>query len=172
MPVYGSRFVTPEVTALYTDLLKPDEYRGNVVHKVQVEQTKELMDVLQSHVKSVGGKSINGIREGEDKTIIAFKTKNYTKQGIQTFPEIYDAQNNKTTTAPFGGARIRLQLLPMMLEDETVSFLLTKVQIIDLGREESGSADFDAVEDGFVSQRTSAPESVPAGADTEDDIPF
>ena len=62
----------------------------------------------------------------------------------------------------------------MMLEDKTVSFLLEKVQIIDLGREEpAAGAGFEAVDGGFVA-RNPAPEATPvaAASATDDDIPF
>ena len=174
MPEYGSRFVTPDVVVKYSDLLTPDEYRGNSVHKVQIILSDDLRRVLDEQVKSIGGSSMNGMRDYESETLIQFKTKKYTKEGLSTFPEVYDAANKKTTTVPFGGATVRLQLTPMMLEDKTVSFLLEKVQIIDLGREEpAAGAGFEAVDGGFVA-RNPAPEATPvaAASATDDDIPF
>lgn len=174
MPEYGSRFVTPDVVVKYSDLLSPDEYRGNSVHKVQIILSDDLRRVLDEQVKSIGGSSMNGMRDYESETLIQFKTKKYTKEGLSTFPEVYDAANKQTTTVPFGGATVRLQLTPMMLEDKTVSFLLEKVQIIDLGREEpTAGAGFEAVDGGFVA-RNPAPEATPvaAASATDDDIPF
>ena len=170
MPDYGSRFVTPDVVVRYSDLLSPDEYRGSSAHKVQIILDDDLRNVLEEHMKAVGGKSINGIREYEDSTLVQFKTKKFTNDNITVFPEVYDAKNNKTSTVTFGGATVRLQLTPMMLDDTTVSFLLEKVQIIELGREEpTAGAGFGVVEGGFVAKNAPA-ETVPAA--TADDIPF
>ena len=88
MPEYGSRFVTPDVVVKYSDLLTPDEYRGNSVHKVQIILSDDLRRVLDEQVKSIGGSSMNGMRDYESETLIQFKTKKYTKEGLSTFPEV------------------------------------------------------------------------------------
>lgn len=170
MPDYGSRFVTPDVVVKYSDLLSPDEYRGSSAHKVQIILSDDLRNLLEEQMKSIGGASINGIREYEDTVLVQFKTKKFTRENISTFPEVYDAANKKTTTVPFGGATVRLQLTPMMLDDKTVSFLLEKVQIIELGRDEpEAGAGFGVVDGGFVA-KNQAPVAVAEAADN--DIPF
>lgn len=169
------RFVSPDVMVKYSDLLKPDVYKNSASHKVQVLINDEFMTLLQEKADEVGATKINGLRETDEGTVGSFKCRLYTKDGIDTFPEVYDSQGQKTKTVPFGGATVRLALSSYVLDDNTVSFMLNKIQVIDLGRDEASlGGGFDAVEGGFVTSNvvTETTEEVPAGTPASDDIPF
>lgn len=164
-------FTTPDVLVKYSDLLRPDVYKGTSSHKVQVMLDDEMMELLDKYREEVGAVKINGIRETEEGMIGSFKCRLYTKEGIDVFPEVYDSQGVKTKTVPFGGATVRLKLSSYVIQDDnTVSFMLNSIQVIDLGREEQGPANFTPVEGGFVTANVAGTDDTDRPDD--DDIPF
>jgi hypothetical protein len=84
---YGKSFVTGNVTVKWSHLMSPDDKYGNPNHSVTVEVTPELKKQIDSAVKSLGGKKINGLKEQDGIKTMKFKNTLLAKQGTKSVPE-------------------------------------------------------------------------------------
>jgi hypothetical protein len=128
---YGKSFVTGNVTVKWSHLMSPDDKFGNPNHSVTVEVTPELKKQIDSVVKSLGGKKINGLKEQDGVKTIKFKNTLLAKQGTKVFPVI-GPDTNPTTTIPFGTDVVRVKVTPSLLDrDNSVSFYLESIQLVE-----------------------------------------
>jgi len=128
---YGKSFVTGNVTVKWSHLMSPDDKFGNPNHSVTVEVTPELKKQIDSAVKSLGGKKINGLKDQDGIKTMKFKNTLLAKQGTKVFPVI-GPDTNPTTTIPFGTDVVRLKVTPSLLDrDNSVSFYLDSIQLVE-----------------------------------------
>ena len=128
---YGKSFVTGNVTVKWSHLMSPDDKFGNPNHSVTVEVTPELKKQLDSAIKSLGGKKINGLKEQDGVKTIKFKNTLLAKQGTKTFPVI-GPDTNPTQTIPFGTDVVRVKVTPSLLDrDNSVSFYMESIQLVE-----------------------------------------
>lgn len=128
---YAKPFVTGNVIVKWSHLMKPDDKFGNPNHSVTVELTPELQKQLQSSVKELGGKKINGLKEQDGIKTIKFKNVLKAKEGIQVFPVI-GPDTKPTDTVPFGSDVVRVKVTPALINrDNSVSFYMESIQLIE-----------------------------------------
>jgi hypothetical protein len=143
---YGKSFVTGNVTVKWSHLMSPDDKYGNPNHSVTVEVTPELKKQIDSAVKSLGGKKINGFKEQDGLKTIKFKNTLIAKSGEKTFP-VTGPDAKPTTTVPFGTDVVRVKVTPgLIARDNSVSFYLEGIQLIERNYVGNDS-DFKPVED-------------------------
>ncbi len=128
---YAKPFVTGNVTVKWSHLMSPDDKFGNPNHSVTVELTPELQKQLQSSVKELGGKKINGLKDADGVKTIKFKNVLKAKEGIKTFPVI-GPDTKPTDTVPFGSDVVRVKVTPALIgRDNSVSFYMESIQLIE-----------------------------------------
>lgn len=143
---YAKPFVTGNVTVKWSHLMAPDDKFGNPNHSVTVELTPELQKQLQSSVKELGGKKINGLKEQDGTKTIKFKNVLKAKEGIKTFP-VLGPDTKPTDTVPFGSDVVRVKVTPALISrDNSVSFYMESIQLIERNYV-SGSSEFTAVKE-------------------------
>ncbi len=140
--VYFGPFVVEDVETTWVHLNKPDlEYNTGHSVSVKINDTlrKELKDIVaQSGVKVIYGLKDNDGKKTEDykkADSIKFKTKVYSDDGVQRFPNVYDVNGAKTQDTPFGGDTISAVVKPKAYE-EGVSIYLQEVMV----KETNGSS--------------------------------
>lgn len=186
MPVnakgYLPAIVTPTLDVTFSNLREPDEYKGKLNHKISVKLTPELDAQLQACAKEAGVTLINALceREYNDETYTQFSPKSALHIDEGSFPCL-NAAAQPTKDIPFGGAKVKLRLVPKFVEAMTrkdvdsISFYLDGVQIIQMSTGGSGAGDQFQNETGSEQFEPAsggtgpAPPTPPA---TEDDIPF
>ena len=142
---YAKPFVTGNVTVKWSHLMAPDDKFGNPNHSVTVELTPELQKQLQSSVKELGGKKINGLKEQDGTKTIKFKNVLKAKEGIKTFP-VLGPDTKPTDTVPFGSDVVRVKVTPALISrDNSVSFYMESIQLIERNYQ-GQSADFKPVD--------------------------
>jgi hypothetical protein len=144
-------------------------------HNITVVVDDELQKTLDEVVQSSQATKINGMRtDDEGVTTLKAKTKVFAKKNVHAFPCV-DAGANTTEAVPFGGDTVKLRLAPILIDrDNSLSFFLNGVQIIEKNEREFASG-FDATE-GFDGKDFKAPVmAAPAEAPEQegsDDLPF
>ena len=119
---YAKPFVTGNVTVKWSHLMTPDDKFGNPNHSVTVELTTDLQKQLQSAVKELGGKKINGLKEADGTKTIKFKNVIKAREGVKTFP-VLGPDTKPTETIPFGSDVVRVKVTPALISrDNSVSF--------------------------------------------------
>ena len=163
-------FNTPSVKVSWANIADPDEYRGTVKHQIQVIVDDECMAALNTAAK---GSKINGLREdAEGNQILKAKSTVYTKEGETRFGRVFDSAGKETEVNPYRGDTVRLRLSPFKLQDNSVSFFLNAVQIVEKVEYTAagGSSGFDSVDGGFTAEAPAA--EAPVVAEDSDDLPF
>lgn len=152
---YAKPFVTGNVTVKWSHLMTPDDKFGNPNHSVTVELTTDLQKQLQSSVKELGGKKINGLKEVDGTKTIKFKNVIKAREGIKTFP-VLGPDTKPTETIPFGSDVVRVKVTPALISrDNSVSFYMESIQLIERNYQGSANSEFSAV-----------------GTSSDSDIPF
>lgn len=142
---YAKPFVTGNVTVKWSHLMAPDDKFGNPNHSVTVELTPELQKQIQSSVKELGGKKINGLKDQDGLKTIKFKNVLKAKEGIKTFPVI-GPDTKPTDTVPFGSDVVRVKVTPALISrDNSVSFYMESIQLIERNYQ-GQNADFKPVD--------------------------
>jgi len=127
---YGKSFFTPEVTVVWSHLLKPDDKFGNPNHSVTVTMTPELQKLVAAAVKDLGGKKINGVKDTDDGRTIKFKNSQYAKKGEQKFP-VVGPDLKSSDVVPFGSDVVRVKVVPSLItRDNSVSFYMDAIQLV------------------------------------------
>lgn len=171
--------ITENLTLKYANLHRPDE-KFTPVHQCEFVLPDSLAKKLEEIKKQLGGKKVNGIRERDGDTLMKVKSKVYVEDG--RFPCV-DSKNKPTEVSPFGGDVVRLKLIPKVVsKDNSVSFYLGGVQIIEKNSSSEGFTGFEEVEDGYTGpteDTDSAPAEEPEEAvdeeeteEDEDEIDF
>lgn len=152
---YAKPFVTGNVTVKWSHLMTPDDKFGNPNHSVTVELTTDLQKQLQSAVKELGGKKINGLKEADGTKTIKFKNVIKAREGIKSFP-VLGPDTKPTETIPFGSDVVRVKVTPALISrDNSVSFYMESIQLIERNYQGSSNSEFSAV-----------------GTSSDDDAPF
>lgn len=143
MNTYGKSFVTGDVVVKWSHLLKPDEKFGNPNHSITVEVTPELKAKLNSAMKELGSKKINGLKDDT----VKFKNVLKIRDGVMRFP-VVDASTKETDVLPMSSDIVRVKVTPALVSrDNSVSFYLEAVQLIKKNSTVSfGGNEFDPVE--------------------------
>jgi hypothetical protein len=142
---YAKPFVTGNVTVKWSHLMTPDDKFGNPNHSVTVELTTDLQKQLQSSVKELGGKKINGLKEVDGTKTIKFKNVIKAREGIKTFP-VLGPDTKPTETIPFGSDVVRVKVTPALISrDNSVSFYMESIQLIERNYQGSANSEFSAV---------------------------
>jgi len=90
-----------------------------------------LQKQLQSSVKELGGKKINGLKDADGIKTIKFKNVLKAKEGIKVFPVI-GPDTKPTDTVPFGSDVVRVKVTPALIgRDNSVSFYMESIQLIE-----------------------------------------
>jgi len=172
---YGKSMFTGNTTVIWSHLHKPDVKFGNPHHSLTVQLDDDLNAELTKVMKDLGGKKINGMGENKDGIrTVKFKNVLKAKEGMQTFPCV-DAAAKDTKALPFGGDVCRVKITPCLLtRDESVSFYLEGVQIIEKN-EMMGASGFTETE-GFRDEDMPKNDDPPVAANLPDDeledLPF
>ena len=171
---YGKSLFTGDVSVTWSHLHKPDVKFGNPHHSLTVQLDDDLKAMLDETCKSMGGTKINGMGENKEgvKTV-KFKNVLKAKEGMQTFPCV-DAEAKPTKALPFGGDVCRVKVTPCVLSrDESISFYLEGVQIIEKGDTTGMAAGFEKTE-GFRDEDLGNAAPVAANLPDEDldELPF
>lgn len=170
-------FITEPLTVRWSHLHKADTKFGldSSNHNITVVVDEDLQKTLDEMVKVSNATKINGMRtDDEGQTTLKAKTKVFVKKNVDVFPCV-DAGANATEAVPFGGDTVKLRLAPVMIDrDNSISFFLNGVQIIEKNEREFDGG-FDATE-GFDGKDFKAPVKVAAAEAPEqegsDDLPF
>ena len=145
---YAKPFVTGNVTVKWSHLMTPDDKFGNPNHSVTVELTTDLQKQLQSAVKELGGKKINGLKEADGTKTIKFKNVIKAREGVKSFPVI-GPDTKPTETIPFGSDVVRVKVTPALISrDNSVSFYMESIQLIERNYQGGSSSEFSAVSTG------------------------
>lgn len=181
---YAKAFTTGNLSVTWAHLHKPDVKFGNPNYNVTVELTEELQKTIADATAGAGfGKptKINGISDRDGVKVLKVKNSQYIKENPSavSYPCV-DGNAQKTDAVPFGGDKIRLKLVPCLLErDNSMSLYLDGVQIIEKNETDgsgSASSGFGAVEGGYDGSSAQAPaESSMAEEPVEEtntDLPF
>ena len=81
---------------VWSNLSKPDDFRGSLKHDISVVISADEMAEMQ---KLTGAEKIAGVRTGEQGDIICkAKTTVFTKAGEQKFPKVYDSEAKQIDT--------------------------------------------------------------------------
>lgn len=165
---------TGDVVVKWAHLHQPDVYKNKATHNITVPFDGELKKQLEEACAAVNGSKINGVqkkRADDPGTYIKFKTTSYIEQG--RFPCV-DSNAKETNVVPFGGDTVRLRLTPFVVVDDnnSVTFFLSGVQIINKVSSDLGTGGFDKVDGGYV-----APDKVTTSDSTDvpqsdEDVPF
>tara|TARA_R100001594_G_scaffold144691_1_gene194079 strand:+ start:417 stop:917 length:501 start_codon:yes stop_codon:yes gene_type:complete len=144
-----STFTTEVVDVVWSHLHAPDDKFGadSSNHNITILVDSALQKELDEIVKNTAATKINGMRvDDEGRTMLKVKSKSFVKKDVKVFP-CRDAKANKTEAVPFGGDKVRLRLSPAVLtRDQSLSFYLNGVQIIEKNIMDTGG--FEAT-DGF-----------------------
>ena len=174
---YGKSLFSGDVHVTWSHLHKPDVKFGNPNHSLTVQLDEALQATLEETMKALGGKKINGMgvnKEGH-KTV-KFKNTLKAKEGTQTFPCV-DSDAKPTKALPFGGDTCRVKITPCLLgRDESISFYLEAVQIIEKGDTSGLTTGFTKTE-GFRDEDMAVPpHTTPVATNLPDedleDLPF
>jgi hypothetical protein len=145
---YAKPFVTGNVTVKWSHLMTPDDKFGNPNHSVTVELTTDLQKQLQSAVKELGGKKINGLKEADGTKTIKFKNVIKAREGVKSFPVI-GPDTKPTETIPFGSDVVRVKVTPALISrDNSVSFYMESIQLIERNYQGGSNSEFSAVSTG------------------------
>ena len=171
---YDKSMFTGDATVVWSHLHKPDVKFGSPNHSLTVQLDDDLSEMLTSKMKDLGGTKINGMGENKEgvKTV-KFRNVLKAKEGIQTFPCV-DADTKPTKALPFGGDTCRVKITPCLLgRDQSVSFYLEGVQIVQKNDLEGFSTGFEKT-DGFRDEDISNEPPVATNIPDEDleDLPF
>lgn len=148
---YARSFVTDNVTVKWSHLMAPDDKFGNPNHSVTVELTPALNKQLQSAVKELGGKKINGLKDQDGTKTIKFKNVLKAKEGIRTFPVVGPNKEQNYEQIPFGSDVVRVKVTPALISrDNSVSFYMEAIQLVERNYVPSGG-DFTATGDSGIS---------------------
>lgn len=167
----SSSFITTTLMTKWSNLLKPDIAfgEGSANHNITVVVDADFRTVLNNILKTTGAKKINGLRESEGVTYFKAKSKVHVDQGV--FPCV-DSQGNPTSAVPFGGDKVRLKLVPMVLaRDNSLSIYLNGIQVIEKNTTFNKDNEFAPVEGGFVGTGVAYTEEGESTIDDED-LPF
>jgi hypothetical protein len=146
---YAKPFVTGNVTVKWSHLMTPDDKFGNPNHSVTVELTTDLQKQLQSAVKELGGKKINGLKEADGTKTIKFKNVIKAREGVKSFPVI-GPDTKPTETIPFGSDVVRVKVTPALISrDNSVSFYMESIQLIERNYQGGSNSEFSAVSTGL-----------------------
>ena len=122
--------------------------RTHLITTITVVVDSDLRAKMDEIQQTLGAKKINGMREDDGVTLLKAKTKTYAKKNVTVFPCV-DAKANSTEAVPFGGDKVRLKLAPIMIDrDNSLSFFLNGVQIIEKNDSPAAASGFEAT-DGF-----------------------
>jgi len=136
---YAKSFVTGNVVVKWSHLMAPDDKFGNPNHSVTVELTPELHKQIQSSVKELGGKKINGFKDQDGLKTIKFKNVLKAKEGVKVFPVI-GPDTKPSETIPFGTDVVRVKVTPALISrDDSVSFYMESIQLIERNYISTGS---------------------------------
>ena len=169
----ASKFITQDLTVKWSHLHKPDDKFGADTsnHNITVVVDESLKNTLDTIKNDLGAKKINGMKEDNDDGTITLKakTKLYAKDNVMKFPCL-DSQTNKTDDTPTAGDIVRLKLAPVVIDrDNSVSFFLNGVQIIEKNATEDNG--FTPTEGGYVAAQSTSQQEV-IEEQEEDDLPF
>lgn len=171
---YGKSLFTEDVRVEWSHLHKPDVKFGNPHHSLTVQLDDGLLAMLEETKESLGGKKINGMGETKEgvKTV-KFRNVLKAKEGIQTFPCV-DADAKPTKALPFGGDLCRVKMTPCLLgRDESISFYLEGVQIIEKNDTTGMNSGFTKTEGFRDEDMASEPPAATNLPDEElEDLPF
>lgn len=166
--------ITPTVPVIWAHLHRPDTNFGpdSANHNITIEVDDDLYQTLEEIRSSNGAAKINGFKNADDNGPRRLKVKSKVHvEGGANFPCV-DASNQDTDACPFGGDKVRVRLAPRVLSrDNSMSFYLNGVQIIEKNSDSGGGGGFDAVEGGFDGSNYTAP-AASASGEEDDDIPF
>tara|TARA_Y100000592_G_C5422266_1_gene293840 strand:- start:553 stop:1083 length:531 start_codon:yes stop_codon:yes gene_type:complete len=176
MPNKVSNFFTGDVEVKWSHLHKPDDKFGADTsnHNITVVVDSDLRAKMDEIQQTLGAKKINGMREDDGVTLLKAKTKTYAKKNVSVFPCV-DAKANSTEAVPFGGDKVRLKLAPIMIDrDNSLSFFLNGVQIIEKNDSPAAASGFEVTDgfDGSSYQATHESQTEEIPNQQEDDIPF
>ena len=167
-------FNTDTVDVVWAHLHRPDDKFGAPGnHNITIALDDQLNDQLNKIAAEAGAKKINGLNEKEGKTTIKVKSTLFTnppegQEKLNAFPCV-DSSTNATNEVAMGGDKVRLRLKPFLLtRDNSMSFFLNGVQIIEKSSNSSSGSGFEAT-DGYVAP---ADEYVPPVATEDNDTPF
>jgi hypothetical protein len=155
-----ANFITETCDVQWAFLHKADDKFGKPGnHNITIIVDDTLKNKLDSLQAEFSATKINGMRTVDDGTILLkAKSSSYTKKGEDKFP-CHDANAEKTEAIAFGGDRVKLKLTPMVINrDNSMSFFLSGVQIIEKKEYDGGSNGFEKTE-GFDGSDYKAPES-------------
>lgn len=170
-------FTTNTLTAQWAFLHEADTKFGedSANHSITVVVDDQLQEQLDALKKDNGVDKINGLRTNDDGvTLLKAKSKIFVRDNVKAFP-CRDAKAKLTEAVAFGGDKVRLRLIPIVLtRDGSMSLFLNGVQIIEKKEYdgEGGTGGFEAT-DGFDGEDFTPPTPDLAEEDTEmDEIPF
>ena len=174
------------VTVVWGNLHRPDEFRGTKKHDVSFVISEEQLAAAQAALPA--GAEIKGVRTGDKGDIIAkAKTTVFTKAGKERFEKVYDCEPKQIDTIIGRGDIVNVNVSLYCYDNSMYTILLNGVQLIEKDPEFAGGSSngtgFGAVEGGFTGSAPSAADeaSAPAGQDSsaaslgdedKDDLPF
>ena len=164
----NNELYSPVVEVAWANLRKPDEFRGSKKHDIQVVVNEDFKKQLDAFNMPLNG-TYTGKESGD--TIVKVKTTEFTKQNKDQYGRIVDSRGVKTDYFPAKGDKVRLKIWAREWEGK-MSLFLSGVQVIEANN--SSSSGWEAHDDGFVAEESSAPAETSETPDTvsDDDIPF
>lgn len=166
----NNEIYSPSVLVAWSNLRRPDEFRGTKKHDIQVVVNSEFQKQLDAL-----GMPLNGTYTGKETgdLIVKVKTTEFTKKNEDQYGRIVDSQGQKTDYFPTKGDMVRLKIWVREWEGKA-SLFLSGVQVIEANGSTGADGGWETVDGGFTGEAApaAAPESAPAPTTPSEDLPF
>ena len=173
MAIRKNEIKTDSLLVEWSNLMRPDEFRGSKKHDIQVVVDADF----QAQLDEIGIPLTGTYENKEGKTIAKIKTTQFTKKGLEAYGDIVDSQGNKTDYFPRKGDMVRVKIWVREYEGKA-GLWLSGIMVVEANSDAGGGGGWEPVEGGFTGNAPVAPaadtseEVSPEPPVDKDDLPF
>ena len=154
----NNEIATDTLLVEWSNLMKPDEFRGSKKHDIQVVVDADF----QAQLDEIGMPLTGTYENKEGKTIAKIKTTQFTKKGVDQYGDIFDSQGQRSDYFPRKGDMVRVKIWVREYEGKA-GLWLSGIQVIEAnGEGAGGTAGFAPVEGGFTGSAPAASVAAPS----------